>query len=192
MRGGDGSGFIFGWSKALERAATPPPRCSPGLLAGQIPGGAAYAGVAGRTHIEAAVAADRDGRRRRRLARHAPRRSPSAPRALLARHRLVVVGLPTAAKGDAALDDLLRDRRAGDLLIVVQAPPRATVPVLLPIGIAGLGANGALTSATTHLDGVVAGHRHPGDDPATTSASPCPTACAGSRSAPRASATRRR
>ncbi|MEA2142461.1 MAG: hypothetical protein QOI64_891 [Solirubrobacteraceae bacterium] len=155
VRGGDGTGFIFGWSRALERAATPPAEVLPGMLAGQVPGGAAYAGIAGRTHIGAVVAADREGD----VA--AVSLGPAATLAeraitLLARHRLVVVGLPTAAKGDAALDDLLRERRDGDLLIVTQAPPRATVPVLLPSGIAGLGDNGALTSATTHLDGVVA------------------------------------
>lgn len=154
--GADGSGFIFGWSKALRRAATPPAEMHPGMLAGQLPGGAAYAGVAGRTHLVATVAADRQGDV---AAVSLGTASTLAARAakLLARHRLVVVGLPTADKGDAALDDLLRDRRARDMLIVTQAPPRATVPVLLPIGIAGLGANGALTSPTTHLEGVVAG-----------------------------------
>ena len=54
------------------------------------------------------------------------------------RHRLVVVGLPTSDKGDEALDDLLRARRADDLLIVVQTPPRARVPLLLPMGVDGL------------------------------------------------------
>ena len=154
--GGDGTGFIFGWSRALERAATPPARMHPGMLAGEIPGGAAYAGVAGRTHIGAVVAADRDGDVAAvSLDRAATLAERSA--ALLERHRLVVVGLPTAAKGDAELDDLLRDRRPGDMLIVLQAPPRSSVPVLLPIGIAGPGASGSLTSATTHLEGVVAG-----------------------------------
>ena len=155
--GGDGTGFIFGWSKALRRAETPPSEMHPGMLAGQIPGGAAYAGVAGRTHVVATVAADREGDvaavslgEARTLAERATK--------LLRRHRLVVVGLPTAAKGDAALDDLLRARRPDDLLIVLQAPPRTTAPVLLPIGIAGLDAgSGALISATTHLDGIVAG-----------------------------------
>lgn len=155
VRGGDGTGFIFGWSQALERAATPPADIDLGMLAAQIPGGAAYAGIAGRSHLVATVAADREGD----LA--AVSLGPSSTLAdrtqeLLTRHRLVVVGLPTAAKGDAVLDELLRDRRPGDLLIVLQAPPRSSVPVLLPIGIAGLGGDGSLTSATTHLDAVVA------------------------------------
>ncbi|HEV2058601.1 MAG TPA: hypothetical protein VGR11_04530 [Solirubrobacteraceae bacterium] len=156
VRGGDGTGFIFGWSQALERAATPPATLHPGMLAGEIPGGAAYAGVAGRNHIEAVVAADRDGDV---AAVSLDRAATLADRAaaLLAQHRLVVVGLPRAEKGDAQLDDLLRRRRPGDMLIVLQGPPRASVPVLLPIGVVGLGAGGSLTSATTHLEGIVAG-----------------------------------
>ena len=154
--GGDGTGFIFGWSRARERAATPPAELDPGMLAGEVPGGAAYAGLPGRKNIEATLAADRRGDVAAVWLDRAATLAARA-RALLARHRLVVVGLPTAAKGDTALDDLLRDRRPQDLLVVLQAPPRATVPVLLPIGIAGLGAAGALTSQTTHLDGVVAG-----------------------------------
>ncbi len=154
--GGDGTGFIFGWSKAVKRAATPPAELHPGMLASQVPGGAAYAGVAGRTDVVGAVAADRDGDVAAVSLGTADTLAERA-RDLLARYRLVVVGLPTAAKGDTALDDLLRGRRASDMFIVMQAPPRPTVPVLLPIGIIGLGANGALTSATTHLEGVVAG-----------------------------------
>lgn len=154
--GGDRSGFIFGWARALDRARSAPAEIKPGLLAGEIPGGAAYAGVAGRTHVEAAVAADRRGD----IA--AVSLGPAATVAgraalLLVRHRLVVVGLPTSHKGDEALDRLLRDRRPGDLLIVAQTPPRARVPLLLPIGVVGLGGNGMLTSQTTHLEGIVAG-----------------------------------
>lgn len=156
VEGGDRSGFIFGWTKAAERAATALAEIEPGMLAGAIPGGAAYAGVAGRTHVEAAVAADRSGD----VA--AVSLGPAATLAdraavLLIRHRLVVVGLPTAAKGDEALDDLLRERRRGDLLIVAQKAPRTRVPRLLPMGIVGLQGNGLLTSQTTHLQGVVGG-----------------------------------
>jgi hypothetical protein len=156
VAGGDGSGFIFGWNKARERAAAAPAEITPGLLASEIPGGAAYAGVSGRTHVEAAVAADRAGD----IA--AVSLGPAATvadraEALLVRHKLVVVGLPTAAKGDEALDDLLRDRRADDLLFVVQTPPRVRVPLLLPMGVVGLPTNGLLTSPTTHLEGIVGG-----------------------------------
>jgi hypothetical protein len=156
VQGGDGSGFIFGWDKALERAESAPAEITPGLLASRLPEGAAYAGVAGRTHVEAAVAADRAGDIAETSLGPAATLAARAG-ALLARHRLVVVGLPTAAKGDEALDDLLRNRRAGDLLIVVQTPPRARVPLLLPIGIVGLSSSGSLTSTTTRLEGIVGG-----------------------------------
>lgn len=154
--GGDGSGFIFGWSKALKRAGTALAQIKPGLLAGSIPGGAGYVGIRGRDHTEAAAAADRDGNVA--TVSLGPS-SDFAERvgALLRRHRFVVAGLPTAAKGDAILDRLLRDRRPGDLLIVMQTPPRARVPQLLPVAAAGLQSSGALTSPTTRLEGIVAG-----------------------------------
>ena len=153
---GDGSGFIFGWPRVVKRAETAPAEITPGLLASRIPGGATYAGIQGRRHIEAVAAADRDGdiaavslgpaadlaKRVRRLLRH---------------HRFVVAGLPTAAKGDRVLDELLRDRKPGDLLIVMETPPRARPPQLLPMGAVVVhGTNGLLTSPTTRLEGVVA------------------------------------
>jgi len=156
VRGGDASGFVFGWNQALERAESAPAEIMPGLLASQLRDGAAYAGVAGRTHVEAAVAADRKGDIAEASLGPAATLADRAG-ALLASHRLVVVGLPTAAKGDEALDDLLRNRRADDLLIVVQTPPRARVPLLLAIGVVGLSSSGSLTSTTTRLEGIVGG-----------------------------------
>jgi hypothetical protein len=157
VTGGDGSGFIFGWSKVVKRADTALAEITPGLLAGRIPGGAAFAGVERRDHVEAAVAADREGD----VARVSLGTSKDLARrvkGLLRRYRLVVAGLPTAAKGDAVLDRLIADRRPGDLLIVMQTPPAARAPQLLPAGAAGLpGGNGALTSPTTRLPGIVAG-----------------------------------
>jgi hypothetical protein len=155
--GGDGSGFIFGWSKALERAGTALAEITPGMLGGRIPGGAAYAGVDGRHHLEAAVAADPQGDVARVSLGPAATLAARVQR-LLHRKRLVVAGLPTAAKGDAVLDALLRDRRPEDLLIVMEQPPAARAPQLLPAGIVGVpGGNAALTSPTTHLPGIVAG-----------------------------------
>ena len=155
--GGDRSGFIFGWSRVLERADTALAQITPGLLVSRTPGGAAYAGVAGRTHLEAVVAADRIGNVDR-VSLGPAADLAARVRGLLRRHRFVVAGLPTAAKGDAVLDALLRDRRPADLLVVMQTPPRSRVPQLLPAGAAGVpGANGSLTSTTTHLPGIVAG-----------------------------------
>ena len=154
--GGDGSGFVFGWSKVVKRAQSALAEIQPGLLASELPGGAAYAGVAGRSHLEAVAAADTGGD----VA--AVSLGPAASlgdrvKALLRRHRFVVAGLPTADKGDAALDQLLRDHVDGDLLLVLQTPPRARVPQLLPAGARGvMGEGGALTSDTTHLWGIFA------------------------------------
>lgn len=153
---GNGGGFIFGWSKALQRADTALAEIRPGLLASRIPGGAAFAGVKGRGNLEAVAAADRDGD----IA--ALSLGPAADLAdrvhgLLERHRFVVAGLPTAAKGDAVLDALLADRGPGDLLIVMQTPPRSSRLRLLPAGMAqSETAVGMLASPTTRLDGIVA------------------------------------
>ena len=156
VAGGDRSGFIFGWSKVVKRAGTALAEITPGLLAGQIPGGAAYAGVTRRDHVEAAVAADREGDIAR-VSLGTSKGLGGRVKGLLRRYRLVVAGLPTAAKGDAVLDRLIADRRPGDLLIVMQTPPPARVPQLLPAGVAGIpGGNGALTSPTTRLPGIVA------------------------------------
>jgi hypothetical protein len=153
--GGDGSGFIFGWSKVLRRARTALAQITPGLLAEQVPGGAAYAGITRRDHIEAVAAADEHGNVARVSLGSSSDLADRVQR-LVRRYRLVVAGLPTAAKGDAVLDRLVRDRRPGDLLIVMQTPPQARAPQLLPAGAAGLpGGTGALTSQSTHLPGIV-------------------------------------
>jgi hypothetical protein len=154
--GGHGSGFIFGWSQALKRARTARAEITPGLLAGQIPSGAAYAGVAGH-NLEAVAAADRAGDVATVSLGGAATLGDRVGE-LVQRHRLVVAGLPAAGKGDVVLDQLMRDRRPGDLLVVVQTPPRARMPQLLPGGAIGLaGGNGQLTSTTTRLAGIVAG-----------------------------------
>ncbi|MDX6680655.1 MAG: hypothetical protein QOG94_694, partial [Solirubrobacteraceae bacterium] len=157
VAGGDGTGFVFGWAKALARARTALAQIHPGLLAQQIPGGAGYAGVRGRQHLEAAAAADAAGDVAAVSLGPAASLGDRVER-LLRRHRLVVAGLPTAAKGDAVLDRLLRDHRRGDVLIVMQTRARSYVPQLLPIGaLLGDGARGLLTSPTTRTDGIVAG-----------------------------------
>jgi hypothetical protein len=154
---GDGSGFVSGWARVLERADTAPAEITPGLLATRIPGGAAYAGIARRTHIEAVTAADRAGEIATVSLGPAADLADRVGR-LLDEHRLVVAGLPPAAEGDAVLDALLRARRPGDLLIVMQAPPRDRETRLLPAGaVVVRGSGGLLTSPTTRLEGVVAG-----------------------------------
>ena len=154
--GGDGTGFIFGWSKVVERAKTALAEIQPGMLASNIPGGAAYAGVESRKNTEAVAAADVHGDVAAVSLGNAADLAERAHR-LLIHHLLVVVGLPTAAKGDAALGRLLRDRRSGDVLIVMETPPRAFAPQLLPGGAAlPGGGDGVMSSPTTRLQGVVA------------------------------------
>jgi hypothetical protein len=154
--GGDGSGFIFGWSKVRKRAETALAEITPGLLGSQIAGGAAYAGVDGRKHLEAVAAADELGDVAN-VSLGSAASLADRVQELLRRHRFVVTGLPTADKGDAVLDRLLRDRVAGDLLLVLQTPPRARVPQLLPAAALGVpGGSGALTSNTTRLPGIFA------------------------------------
>jgi hypothetical protein len=153
--GRDGSGVIRGWRKALERAKTPHAEIKPGLVGSQIPGGAAYAGVPGRNLV--AVAAANRGGHVAAVSLGTEGTLGDRVAELEQRHRFVVAGLPKAAKGEAVLDQLLRDQRPRDLLVVVQAPPRAQGAQMLPAGASGLpGGNGMLTSTTTHLEGIVA------------------------------------
>ena len=129
----------------------------PGLLAASVPGGAAYAGVRGRSQLEAVAAADRAGRVPAvslGTASTVARRT----RELLSDHRSAVAGLATGGPGGEALDELIAARGPDDLLIVMQSPPRVRAAQMLPTGVLGLsGEPGHLTSATTRLPGVIAG-----------------------------------
>jgi hypothetical protein len=145
-----------GWLDARARADSAPADIVPGLLAQTIPGGGAYAGVSGRSQIESMPAADLAGRiglvsigKADDVARRAQK--------LLGKRRFVVAGLPTGEPGDTAVEELIKDRKRGELLMVVETPLPARAPQLLPIGILGLGGPAGLTSASTKLDGIVAG-----------------------------------
>jgi hypothetical protein len=152
-----GRGGLFqGWLDANERADSAPADIVPGLLGQNVPGGTAYAGVVGRSQLEAMPAVDRAGRIDRVSIGPARDLAARAQR-LLERKRFVVAGLPTEAPGEAAVDALIATRAPDELLIVMQTPPDFRAPQLLPTGIAGLGKPGALTSDTTRLQGVVAG-----------------------------------
>lgn len=154
--GGDGRGFVFNWSKAKKRADSALAEIHPGLLASAVPGGAAYVGLTSRPNAEAIVAADRKGQI---AAMDLGRTRDQADRvkAALEEHRFVVAGLATGDKGDQTLDQLIKDRRENDLLMVIQTPPGSRALQLLPVGLAGLGGTGGITSTTTHLEGIVAG-----------------------------------
>jgi hypothetical protein len=153
----EGRGAFFqGWLDALARADSAPADIHPGLLAAHVPGGAAFAGVTGRSQLEAVAAANRAGRVG--LVSLGPAADVAArAQRLVEIRRFVVAGLPTGTPGDQALDALIAARRPGELLIVMQTPPRKRAPQLLPTGVLGRGRPGALTSDTTHLGGIVAG-----------------------------------
>jgi hypothetical protein len=153
----DRYGLIVNWLAAVARADSAPADIVPGLLAGSIPGGAGYVGIEDRLNAEAVVASDRDGRVAR-VSLGDEGTVAARTQALLRDRRLVVTLLPAGYAGDRQLDLLIAARRPGQLVIAMQAPPPFQGPQLLWTGIAGLGPGDAgLSSATTHVDGVVAG-----------------------------------
>jgi hypothetical protein len=153
-----GAGTVVGgWRAALERAEGAPQLLRPGLLAAQIPGGAAYAGIAGTDELDGILAANRSGR----LAAA----SPGSARTLLARiaalrqsRRLVVADLPGGTEGWADLRALSAERGAGELLLALQRARAARGHELLWVAAAGLPGGGgrALTSRTTNERGLIA------------------------------------
>jgi hypothetical protein len=151
-----GAGAIEGWPAAATRARDAPATIRPGLLAGSIPGGAGYAGVAWERTLASVAAADREGRVAE--ASVGPAGTLVARTLeLLARHRFAVATLP-ARDSRAALDALLAARAPGDLILVLQEQPDPDVLQFLPIAAAGDGYAGrGLTSKTTHRDGLVTG-----------------------------------
>ncbi len=148
---------VAGWQAARRRAQAAPQLLRPGLLAGEIPGGAGYAGVAGIASTDGALAAQRDG--------DVAAVSLGSASTLLARidalrrrKRLVVADLPAGAEGLTDLLALARARAAHELLIVVQRVERESAGELLWTGVAGLaGAAGSeLSSQSTNQRGLVA------------------------------------
>ena len=140
VRGGDGSGFIFGWSKALERAETRARRDHAGHARRPDPG---------RRRLR---------RRRRAAATSRPSSRPTAratsPRSRSARRRRSPTRAGALLRAPPARRRRAADRRQGrrGARRPAARPPRRrpahrhadaaaarAVPVLLPIGIAGLG-----------------------------------------------------
>jgi hypothetical protein len=170
-----GPSVIGGWPLALARAATAPATALPGLLAGSVPGGAAFVGIYGGPyagipaavnyfrnrpwrHPGAIIAADRTGT--------VAAVSLGTPASLVRRaelaldsRRLVVVELSSGDTGDAQLGALLAARRPRQLVIALQSPPELHGSQTLWLGLAGdpslLGHGGTLTSGSTHVPGMV-------------------------------------
>lgn len=150
-------GVIRGWPAARKRAEDAPQLLRPGLLAAQIPGGGAYAAVAGEGGLDAALAADRQG------SVAAVSLGPATTllaraEALLAGKRLVVCDLPRGRDGYADLRALSGGRRSGELLIVLQRAAGGRGDELLWAAVGGLasGSGHELTSATTSERGLIA------------------------------------
>ena len=148
------SAVVRGWAAARRRAEAAPQLLEPGLLAAQVPGGAAYAGL-GAGGADAALAADRSGHIAAVSLGSAPTLLARV-RTLLARRRLVVCDLPGGPEGAADLSALSRERVAGELLITVQRTPDGPAGALLWAGAAGLagGAGRELSSSTTNQRGL--------------------------------------
>jgi hypothetical protein len=149
--------LVLGWPAARKRAEDAPQLLRPGLLAAQIPGGAAYAALAGEEGLDGAVAADRQG--------SIAAVSLGGPRTLLARvaalrqsKRFVVSDLPRGVDGYADLRALIATRAPGELLIVVQRAGGGPGHELLWVAAAGLAGGGGreLSSATTNERGLIA------------------------------------
>src|SRR3954469_14153684 len=154
----DGGGRLSGWAYNAKRAKDAPGDTIPGLL-GQTLDNAGlrigYAGVVGFEQTEATVAVNMRGR--------GPQASLGtlgtvAPRALAmwARADFLVARFPPDEAGLAALDQIDRARRPGDLIYAVRAPP-AGRQRLLPSGMLGSGFHGnVLWSGSTRRTGLIA------------------------------------
>jgi hypothetical protein len=151
------SATVVGWPAALRRADDAPQLLRPGLLATQIPGGAAYVGVAGADDLDGIVAADGAGR----IASISLGSAPTLLRriaALRASKQLVVADLPGGEAGRADLRALSTRRATGELLLVLQRARAARGHELLWAAAAGLAGGGGrtLSSATTNERGLIA------------------------------------
>ena len=148
--------YFRGWMEINTRASNAPAKIEPGLLAGSTPGGGAYAGVAGQPLRDSVVAADRAGRIEQ-ISIGPAASLPQRAQLLLAQRRLVVATTAAGDLGKRQLAVLLAERSSNELVIAMRSPPAKRSAQLLPVGIAGLGAPGTLTSSTTHLGGIIAG-----------------------------------
>jgi len=148
---------IDGWPAALRRARDAPQLLRPGLLGARVPGGGAYAGVAGTDSLDAVAAADRHGTVAA-VSLGAAATLPARVQELLRSRRLVVCDLPAGARGVADLRALAAARRPQDLLIVVQRAADGGGHELLWAAAAGLQGGGGreLTSTTTNQRGLLA------------------------------------
>jgi hypothetical protein len=153
-----GSGAVLdGWPAARKRAEDAPQLLRPGLLAAQIPGGGAYAGLSDADHIDGALAADQAGQIAALSIGSAPTLLARVA-ALARRTSLVVADLPPGPAGLVDLRALSAGRGRRELLIVVQRVPTGRGGELLWAAVAGLAGGGGheLSSSTTNERGLLA------------------------------------
>jgi hypothetical protein len=153
-RSGTGA-IVRGWAAARRRAERAPQLLRPGLLAAQLPGGAAYVGLSGTGGVDGAAAADLSGRVA--AVSLGPADTVLARvRAMLARERLVVCDLPAGPQGAAGVGALSRERAPGELLLVVGGVPDTAGGELLWVAAGGLAGGGReLSSASTNQRGLI-------------------------------------
>ncbi len=143
--GGDSE--VAGWTAVLRRANAAPQLLRPGLLAGEIPGGAAYAGIRGTQTVDGVAAADARGQ----IAEVSIGTAPTLLTRIAALRRnksLVVADLPAGAEALADLHALSASRERGELVLAVQRMPDARGNELLWIGATGLAAADSPTTAS--------------------------------------------
>ena len=170
-----GPSVIGGWPSALARAETAPSTALPGLLAGSVPGGAAFVGLLGGPyagipaaatyfrgiswrHPGAIIAADRSGTVRQVSLGDPASLVRRTERALAGGRHLVVVELSAGQAGDGQLGALLAARQSRELVIALQSPPQLRGSQTLWLGVAGAGVaarGGLVTSGSTHVPGMV-------------------------------------
>jgi hypothetical protein len=151
-----GSGIIEGWRAARLRAESAPQVLTPGLLASEIPGGAAYAGIAGAGAPDAPVAADTTGHVAA-LSLGSTATLPERVGHLMNSSRLIVADLHSGGEGYKELLALAVQRRPGELLLVLQRTSNVNRGPLLWVAAAGLSGGGGreLTSQSTQERGLV-------------------------------------
>jgi hypothetical protein len=152
---------IAGWDRARSRAEGVPQLLQPGLLAQEIPGGAAFAGIAGArsgasSPGAAIIAADRSGSISAVSIGEAGT-LPARIAGLELRRELVTAELPAGALGRAELRSILATRTPAELVIVLQRVRSGEAGELLwgaAAGIAG-GGDHELSSPTTTQRGLI-------------------------------------
>jgi hypothetical protein len=160
-REGAADGQILPWGLVVKHARSAPQLLLPGLLAGQVPGGGAYVGIAKQSLTDALLAAGTGGRVASVWLGSAGGLLTRL-QALRAYRRLTVADLPSGPSGYEDLRALLRTRPAGELLLAIERPtnPPLSGPEahgLLWIAAAGVGATDrTLSSQTTNERGLIA------------------------------------